>query len=258
MTFEVTILGCGSSTGVPAIGNNWGNCDPNNPKNIRMRSSILVKSESSTILIDAGPDLRQQLLNSNVDNLDAVFVTHGHADHIHGIDDFRFLNVLMNKDINLFASKKTIGQIKEKFGYVFEKLNPQANGYYYKPCLIPNIIKPSFQLNKLKIKTFDQNHGFSISTGFRINNIAISTDVVDLDAEAFDNLNNLDLWIVDCLRFKPHKTHAHLEKTLQWIDKVKPKKSILTHMNYEVDYDAISKMLPKNCYAAYDGMKTKV
>ncbi len=258
MTFEVTILGCGSSTGVPAIGNNWGNCDPNNPKNNRMRSSILVKNESSTILIDAGPDLRQQLLNSNVHNLDAVFITHGHADHIHGIDDFRFLNVLMNKDINLFASKKTIGQIKEKFGYVFEKLNPQANGYYYKPCLIPNIIKPSFQLNKLKIKTFDQNHGFSISTGFRINNIAISTDVVDLDSEAFDNLKNLDLWIVDCLRFKPHKTHAHLEKTLQWIEKVKPKKSILTHMNYEVDYDEITKMLPRNCYAAFDGMKTKV
>ena len=256
MTFEVTILGCGSSTGVPAIGNNWGNCDPNNPKNKRMRSSILVKDENNTILIDAGPDLRQQLLNSNVKNIDAVFVTHGHADHIHGIDDFRFLNVLMNKDIDLFASQTTIKQIKEKFGYVFEKLNPKSNGYYYKPCLTPNIIKPNFQLNNLDIKTFDQDHGFSKSTGFRINNIAISTDVVDLNTEAFNNLNNLDLWIVDCLRFKPHKTHAHLEKTLQWIDKVKPKKSILTHMNYEVDYNEISKILPKNCYAAFDGMKT--
>ena len=256
MTFEVTILGCGSSTGAPAIGNNWGDCDPNNPKNKRMRSSILVKDENNTILIDAGPDLRQQLLNSNVKNIDAVFVTHGHADHIHGIDDFRFLNVLMNKDIDLFASQTTIKQIEEKFGYVFEKLNPKSNGYYYKPCLIPNIIKPSFQVNNLDIKTFDQNHGFSISTGFRINNIAISTDVVDLDTEAFENLDNLDLWIVDCLRFKPHKTHAHLEKTLQWIDKVKPKKSILTHMNYEVDYNEISKILPKNCYAAFDGMKT--
>ena len=256
MTFEVTILGCGSSTGVPAIGNNWGDCDPNNPKNKRMRSSILVKDENNTILIDAGPDLRQQLLNSNVKNIDAVFVTHGHADHIHGIDDFRFLNVLMNKDIDLFASQTTIKQIEEKFGYVFEKLNPKSNGYYYQACLIPNIIKPSFQVNNLNIKTFDQNHGFSISTGFRINNIAISTDVVDLNTEAFNNLNNLDLWIVDCLRFKPHKTHAHLEKTLQWIDKIRPKKSILTHMNNEVDYDEISKILPKNCYAAFDGMKT--
>tara|TARA_A100001015_G_C15029506_1_gene732377 strand:- start:568 stop:1344 length:777 start_codon:yes stop_codon:yes gene_type:complete len=255
MTVEITILGCGSSTGVPVIGNDWGRCNPENPKNRRLRSSILVRNKNVKILIDSGPDLRQQLLNADIKSIDAVFITHSHADHIHGIDDFRYLNVLMNKDIDLYASRKTIDEIAKKFGYVFEKLNPSANGFYYKPCLNPIEIQKSFKIKKLQIKTFDQNHGFSISTGFRIDDVAISTDVVDLDSKAFDELNNLDLWIVDCLRYKPHKTHAHLEKTLRWIEKIKPKKSILTHMNFEVDYEEISKLLPKNCFAAFDGMR---
>ncbi len=258
MQLEITILGCGSSSGVPAIGNEWGNCDPQNAKNRRMRSSILVKSKNTTILIDATPDMRQQLLNSNVRKIDAVLITHGHADHIHGIDDFRFLNVLMNKYINLYANKKTIDEITKKFGYVFEKLNPGANGFFYKPCLIPNLIKKKFSIKDLEINSFDQDHGFSNSMGYRVNNIAYSTDVCNLDNNAFDNLYNLDLWIVDCLRLQPHKTHAHLDKTLSWVEKIKPKKTILTHMNNEVDYDEISNLLPKNCYAGFDGLKIKV
>ena len=258
MTLEIEILGCGSSSGVPAIGNNWGDCNPENPKNRRLRSSILIRSRESTILIDATPDLRQQLLNANVKNLDAVFITHTHSDHINGIDDFRFLNVIMNKDLNLYATKDVLKKIKERFGYVFEELVPEANGFYYKPCLIPNEIKSDFLINDLKISCIDQNHGYMNSNGFRFNNFAYCSDVLEFNEREFKKLENLDLWIVDCLRFKPHKTHAHFEKVIKWIELLKPKQTILTHMNYEVDYDFIMSKVPKNCIAAYDGLKVKV
>ncbi len=255
MTFEITILGCGSSSGVPAIGNNWGKCNPNNPKNRRLRSSILIKTPSVKLLIDATPDLRQQLLNANVKSLDGILITHCHADHINGIDDFRFLNVIMNQDLHLYATKKNIDEIKKRFSYVFEKLAPQAKGFYYKPCLVPHEINGLFKINNLEILSFQQDHGFIESTGFRINNFAYSSDVFDLSEDVFKKLKNLDLWIVDCLRFEPHKSHAHLEKVLNWINRLKPKRTILTHMNYEIDYDHINSLLPKNCEAAYDGLK---
>ena len=258
MTIEIEILGCGSSSGVPAIGNNWGSCNPNNPKNRRLRSSILVRSKEATIIVDATPDLRQQLLNANVKALDAIFITHTHADHINGIDDFRFLNVIMNKDLNLYATKDVLKKIKERFGYVFEELVPEANGFYYKPCLIPHEISSDFTINDLKISSFEQNHGFINSTGFRFNNFAYCTDVLDFDKSALEKLEGLDLWIVDCLRFKPHKTHAHFDKVMEWMKLLKPKQTILTHMNYEVDYDFIMSKVPKNCIAAYDGLKIKV
>ncbi len=255
MTFEITILGCGSSSGVPAIGNNWGKCNPNNPKNRRLRSSILIKTPFAKLLIDATPDLRQQLLNANVKSLDGILITHCHADHINGIDDFRFLNVIMNQDLHLYATKKNIDEIKKRFSYVFEKLAPQAKGFYYKPCLIPHKIDGLFKINNLEILSFQQDHGFVESTGFRINNFAYSSDVFDLSENVFEKLENLDLWIVDCLRFEPHKSHAHLGKVLKWINRLKPKRTILTHMNYEIDYDHINSLLPKNCEAAYDGLK---
>ncbi len=255
MTFEITILGCGSSSGVPAIGNNWGKCNPNNPKNRRLRSSILIKTPFASLLIDATPDLRQQLLNANVKSLDGILITHCHADHINGIDDFRFLNVIMNQDLHLYATKKNIDEIKKRFSYVFEKLAPQAKGFYYKPCLIPHKIDGLFKINNLEILSFQQDHGFVESTGFRINNFAYSSDVFDLSENVFEKLENLDLWIVDCLRFEPHKSHAHLGKVLKWINRLKPKRTILTHMNYEIDYDHINSLLPKNCEAAYDGLK---
>ncbi len=255
MKLEITILGCGSSSGVPAIGNNWGNCNPKNSKNKRLRSSILIKSKDLSLLIDATPDLRQQLLNANVTNLDAVLITHCHADHINGIDDFRFLNVIMNKDLDMYATKENIKEIKERFSYVFEKLSPKSKGFYYKPCLIPKPIDGLFRIKNLEIQSFQLDHGFGESTGFRIENFAYSSDVFNISDNIFNKLKNLDLWIVDCLRFKPHKSHAHFEKVMKWIEIIRPKKTVLTHMNYEVDYDHINSLLPDNCQAAYDGLK---
>jgi len=254
---EIEILGCGSSSGVPAIGNYWGNCNPNNPKNRRLRSSILIKSKKTSLIIDATPDLRQQLLSTNVQYLDGILITHTHSDHINGIDDFRFLNVLMKSEINLYATKKILKKINERFGYVFEKLHPEANGFFYKPCLIPNEISDKFKINEFEITALSQNHGYTESTGFKINNFAYCTDVFDFDDYVFKELYNLDLWIIDCLRFKEHKTHAHFDKVMNWIEILKPKQTVLTHMNYEVDYDKIMSMVPKNCIAAYDGLKVK-
>lgn len=258
MKLEITILGCGSSSGVPAIGNNWGQCNPNNSKNFRLRSSILIKYNDISLLVDATPDLRQQLLNAKVTSLDGVLITHCHADHINGIDDFRFLNVLMNRDLNMYATKKNIEEINGRFSYVFEKLSPKANGFYYKPCLNPIEIEGFFKVKDLEILSFQQDHGFGESTGFRIKNFAYSSDVFNISPDVFEKLKNLDLWIVDCLRFKPHKSHAHFDKVMEWISIIKPKKTIFTHMNYEVDYDHINSLCPKNCEAAYDGMVLKV
>ena len=254
MNLRIEILGCGSSSGVPAIGNNWGECDPKNPKNRRLRSSIFVKSSKTNILVDATPDLRQQLLNANINYLDGILITHTHADHINGIDDFRFLNVIMKKHINLYATKEVIKEISDRFSYVFEDLVPQAKGFYYKPCLIPNEITGEFEINELKIINFPQNHGFSDSTGFRINNFAYCTDVMDFDDKTLNLLKNLEVWIVDCLRFTPHKTHAHLDKVLNWINIIKPRRTFVTHMNYEVDYNYMLSKMPENCQPAYDGL----
>ena len=160
MSMQITILGCGSSAGVPAIGNYWGNCNPKNPKNRRLRCSILIKSDKSQILIDASPDLRQQLLSANVTYIDGVLITHAHADHIHGIDDFRYLNHIMNKHINLYAKSAVIDEIRKKFNYVFDDLVPESNGFYYKPCLIPNEISGQFQIKDLKIKKFSTKSWF--------------------------------------------------------------------------------------------------
>ena len=167
-----------------------------------MRSSILVKSNQTSLIVDATPDLRQQLLNANVKKLDAVLITHTHSDHINGVDDFRFLNVIMKKDIDLYASKNTIDQLKKKFGYIFEKLSPEANGFYYKPCLNPIIINGSFKIKDLTVLSIKQNHGFTESTGFRINNFAYCTDVLDFEDSEFKKLKKPGL--MDSRLFKIH------------------------------------------------------
>ena len=249
---KVTILGCGGSGGVPLIGDHWGACNPNNPKNRRLRVSILVEEAGTAILVDTSPDLRQQALTVGLKSLDAVLFTHAHADHLNGIDDLRPINRLIGRPLDVYGSPETIAEIRDRFGYVMAPINPGFG--FYKPCLVPHEVTGPFQIGSLAVTPFEQDHGFSKTTGYRIGGMAYSTDVLDLPESAFPALEGLKLWIVDCLRFKPHETHAHLDKTLAWIERVRPERAILTHMNHDVDYDELAARCPANVEPAFDGM----
>jgi phosphoribosyl 1,2-cyclic phosphate phosphodiesterase len=249
---RVTILGCGGSGGVPLVGDYWGACDPADPRNRRLRVSALVEDEGVAILLDTSPDLRQQALAVGIRRLDAVLFTHTHADHVHGIDDLRPVNRLMGKPIDVFGSPETLRDIETRFEYVFKPVDP-AHGFY-KPQLVPHEVTGPFKIAHLAVVPFEQDHGFSKTTGYRIGDMAYSTDVVELPESAFEALKDLELWIVDCLRYEPHETHAHLDKALAWIARAKPKRAVLTHMNHSVDYADLTAKLPRSVEAAYDGM----
>lgn len=249
---KIRVLGCGGSGGVPLIGDKWGNCDPGEPKNRRRRVSILVEEGATTLLIDTSPDLREQLLDAGTSRLDAVLFTHAHADHLHGIDDLRSVNRLMRAPIPVYANPDTLEKIGQRFGYVFAPL--ESGDSFYKPTLVPHVIDGAFEIAGIRIVPFEQDHGFSTTLGFRIGDMAYSTDVVDLDETAFSVLDGVELWIVDCLRYEPHPTHSHLAKTLSWVARVKPRRAVLTHMDIPLDYATLRRDLPAGVEPGYDGL----
>jgi phosphoribosyl 1,2-cyclic phosphate phosphodiesterase len=249
---KVTLLGCGPSTGVPAIGPDWGDCDPADPRNRRRRASLLVESRGKTVLIDTSPDMREQLLDAQVDHLDAVIMTHPHADHLHGIDDLRSLNRRMQRPIPLYADARTLAEIKQRFGYALEPVEP--GGFFYKPTITPHLIDGAFTVAGLPVVPFVQDHGYSKTLGFRIGPLGYSTDVVELPDDAFAALAGSDLWIVDCLRYEPHPTHSHLAKTLSWIERVSPKHAVLTHLDRQLDYRELAAKLPPGVEPGQDGL----
>jgi len=249
---KIRVLGCGGSGGVPLIGDKWGNCDPGEPKNRRRRVSILVEEGATTLLIDTSPDLREQLLDAGTSRLDAVLFTHAHADHLHGIDDLRSVNRLMRAPIPVYANTDTLEKIGQRFGYVFAPL--ESGDSFYKPTLVPHVIDGAFEIAGIRIVPFEQDHGFSTTLGFRIGDMAYSTDVVDLDETAFAVLEGVELWIVDCLRYEPHPTHSHLAKTLSWVARVKPRRAVLTHMDIPLDYATLRRNLPAGVEPGYDGL----
>ncbi|MGD9649720.1 MAG: MBL fold metallo-hydrolase, partial [Dongiaceae bacterium] len=242
---KITILGCGGSGGVPMIGGQWGACDPANPKNRRLRPSILVEEGGSALLVDTSPDLREQLLVNNIAKIDAVLYTHAHADHLHGIDDLRGINKLIRQPIPIYADQATLAEIRTAFGYVFQPINAEKYGYF-RPQLTPNEIAAGqkFMLHNLEITPFNQDHGVCSTLGFRFNAFAYSTDVVNMPEESFTALAGVKLWVVDCFVRETHFTHAHLDKTLAWIERVKPERAILTHMGVRLDYATLKKELP--------------
>jgi len=254
---RVTILGCGGSGGVPLIGGSWGDCDPANPRNRRLRASILVQQGDTTVVVDTTPDFRQQLLNAEVGRLDAVLYTHGHADHLHGIDDLRQVKYLTGEMVPIHADAGTLAEIRRRFAYVVEEKANESG--FYTPLAQPRIIDGRFTVGDLDVVPFEQDHGFSATTlGFRFGPVAYSTDLVGLPEAAFETLAGVELWIVDCLREKPHPTHAHLQRTLDWIERVRPRRALLTHMNATLDYDRLLAKCPPGVAPAYDGLVVEV
>jgi phosphoribosyl 1,2-cyclic phosphate phosphodiesterase len=257
---KVTILGSGSSGGVPRIGGaegrgEWGACDPNEPRNRRRRCSILVERGATQVLVDTTPDLREQLIDARVSRLDAVLMTHDHADQSHGIDDLRMVAQNMMRRVDVYGADETMRALTDRFGYCFKG----AGGY---PAVLQahTIERPfrEFSIDgsggPVPVLAFDQDHGTMVSQGFRFGPIAYSADVFDLDDAAFDALKGVECWIVDALRYRPHATHAHLEKTLAWIARLQPRRAVLTNLHVDLDYQTLRKSLPRNVEPAYDGL----
>lgn len=249
---KVTILGSGAAGGVPSISRGWGACDPTHPRNRRRRPSILVEEGETRILVDTSPDCREQLLDADIRSLSGVLYTHDHADHLHGIDDLREVNRAMQAPLPIFAAPEVMDSIRVRFPYVLGSV--EEGQTIYKPMLEPHDITGPFSVDGMAVVPFDQDHGFCRTLGFRFGQFAYSTDVVDLPEASFDALAGVHTWVVGCLTFAPHPTHAHLDKVLAWIERVRPQRAYLTHMTPSMDYETLRARLPAGVEPAYDGM----
>jgi len=257
-----TILGCASSGGVPRVGGNWGDCDPDNPRNRRRRCSLLLTGTSSgsdeptQVLIDTGCDLREQLLDAKVNALDAVLYTHEHADHTHGIDDLRVLALTNRKRVDVYFSSEAEQRIRSAFGYCFDA----PAGSSYPPILNANNIEAGEELEidgpggSIRISAFAQEHGSITSLGFRVGGFAYSCDLSGIPREALSAVSNLDVWILDALRPKPHPSHLSLSEALHWVERMAPRSAVLTNLHVDMDYETVEKGTPANVTPAYDGM----
>jgi phosphoribosyl 1,2-cyclic phosphate phosphodiesterase len=260
MSLKFTILGCGSSMGVPRVALGWGECDPNNPKNRRRRCSLLVErtgtSGRTRVLVDCAPDLRMQLLDAEVDSLDGVLITHEHADHTHGVDDLRPLFVKNHRPVDIWLDEPTSAAMRARFGYCFAT----PPGSEYPPILTEHRLTPGKPLvidgqgGPIEVLPVLQNHGDIHSLGFRFGNVAYSADIKDVPAESLPALTGLDVWIVDALRKSPHPSHFNLDEALAWIAQVNPKRAILTNMHTDMDYAALQAVLPSGVEPGFDGM----
>ena len=261
MTLTFTILGCGSSGGVPRPGTGWGACDPANPKNRRRRCSLLVERAGPTgvtrLLIDTGPDLREQLLDANVDWVDGVLYTHEHADHTHGIDDLRGLFLRARRRLDVYAHDATARMLMTRFSYCFVR-PPDSD---YPPIATMHGIKPGQPLTidgkggPITALPFIQDHGDIQSLGFRFGDVGYSSDLHDLPAASAEALAGLGVWIVDALRYHPHPAHFSVADALSWIGRLSPKRAILTNMHTDLDYEVLRVSLPPGVEPAYDGMR---
>ena len=264
MTLTLTILGCGSSAGVPRPALGWGKCDPNNPKNRRRRCSLLAERTSehgvTRTLIDTSPDLREQLIDANVDHLDAVFYTHEHADQSHGIDDLRSVVLHQRRRIPVYLNASTAKDIVQRFSYCFVA----PPGSDYPPILSQHSIEAGESRGidgnggEVTLSAFNLQHGNIPALGYRIGDAAYTPDVSDIPRESWPSLENLDLWIVDGLRHAPHPSHFSVNDALSWIDRFKPRRAVITNMHSDLDYEVLRQGLPENVVPAYDGMRLTV
>ncbi|HWE46126.1 MAG TPA: MBL fold metallo-hydrolase [Caulobacteraceae bacterium] len=262
MSLEVTILGCGSSGGVPRADGNWGACDPADPRNRRSRCSLLVRRVGAqgepwtTVVVDTAPDFRLQAAAAGIERVDGVIYTHDHADQTHGIDDLRVFAGRMARRAPCFMSAEDHATLTHRFAYIF-------NGAMDYPAICDAVVMPAHGTpwsidgpsGELPIITFPQVHGPIMSAGVRFGDVAYSSDVSQLTAEAMDALRDLDLWIVDALRWKPHPTHSNVQQALDWIAEVKPRRAVLTNMHVDLDYAELARQLPAGVEPAFDGWR---
>ncbi|WP_417601079.1 MBL fold metallo-hydrolase [Pararhodobacter oceanensis] len=259
---RATILGCGSSGGVPRLGGEWGACDPENPRNRRRRCSMLLERDgpggTTRVLIDTSPDMRDQLLGAGVGELDAVAYTHSHADHVHGIDDLRMIVFNTRKRLPVWADGPTQDALLSRFGYAFV----QPAGSPYPPILDLHTIDGAFTIEgaggPITLHPFRADHGSMDALGFRVGDLAYLPDVVRIPEESWRMLEGLECFVVDALRRKPHPTHAHLALTLEWIERAAPKRAVLTNMHVDLDYATLEAETPEHITPAYDGLVIEV
>ncbi len=259
---RATILGCGSSGGVPRLGGQWGACDPSNPRNARRRCSLLVEridgDRATRVLIDTSPDLRAQLLDAGVGVLDGVVYTHAHADHVHGIDDLRMIVFNRRGRLPVWADTETAEALATRFSYAFF----QPHGSDYPPILDLNTLHGSFVVDgaggALPFEPIRVHHGGIDALGFRIHDLVYLPDVSDIPETAWPRLAGLEIWILDALRYRPHPTHAHLERSLAWIARAAPRRAVLTNMHNDLDYATLAAEVPEGVVPAHDGMTLEV
>lgn len=255
---QVTVLGCGGSAGVPLIGGedgrgDWGACDPAEPRNRRTRASIVLRAaDGATVLVDTGPDMRAQLLACAVPRVDAIVFTHAHADHILGLDDVRILNRIAGRPIEAYATPRTMAELEHRFDYAFR---PWGETFFYRPVLVPHLVEPGQTIMPagVPIRLFDQDHGVMRTLGLRCGAFGYSTDVVALDDAAFAALDGVDTWLVGCFQRKPHRTHAHLDRVIAWARRVGARRTVLTHMGYDLDWTWLQDRLPAGIEPGFDG-----
>lgn len=247
------ILGCGTSTGVPKIGNLWGQCDPNEPRNARMRSSILVESSRQRALVDCGPDVRQQLLSANVGQVDAVIATHDHGDHVHGIDDLRPIAQALGHAVPLYGRAETLASLEHRFAYAF------ARSELYRPIVEPHELGEEWAFGDATVRFVDQPHGGPSSLGMRFDeggkSAAYAIDFSEMSDEMAQLYQGVDVWIADCLTRTPHPTHAHLDGVLGWARDLSVGQVYLTHMGNGLDYRTLVAELPDWAAPAHDGLE---
>jgi phosphoribosyl 1,2-cyclic phosphate phosphodiesterase len=264
MPLVFTILGCGSSAGVPRIAQGWGACDPNNPKNRRRRCSLLAQrfggSGATTAMVDASPDLREQLLAAEVARLDGVLFTHDHADHTHGIDDLRPLFIHNRRRVDVYADAPTSAILHARFGYCFAS----PEGSEYPPIVTEHRIAAGKEVTiegeggAIAALPFAQLHGNGQTLGFRFGGLAYSCDVSGIPDDSLEVLRDLDVWVVDALRHRPHPSHFSLEESLAWIGRVRPRRAVLTNLHTDLDYETLRRSLPAGIEPAFDGMKIEI
>jgi phosphoribosyl 1,2-cyclic phosphate phosphodiesterase len=267
LSLALTILGCGSSGGVPRVAQGWGACDPDNPRNRRRRCSVLVervdggeKGGRTRVLVDTSPDLREQLLAAAVDRLDGVLITHSHADHTHGMDDLRPLVIAMRKRIDIHMDEATSRAVQPAFAYLFES----PAGSLYPPLLNEKrlvsgqSVRIEGQGGPIEALPFLLEHGEIPALGLRFGALAYTPDLNGIPSGSLQFLEGLDTWIIDGLRYKPHPTHLSVDEALAWIEKMRPRRAIITNLHTDLDYEELRQRLPENVAPAYDTMHFNV